>query len=127
MLDGNGNVSEGTGENIFMVCDGRISTPAIASNILKGITRDTVINLIRDQSLGFSERSIVRGELYTCEEAFFTGTAAEVVPILSIDRKLVGKGEPGAITVELQKEYAKVVRGENPKYAEYLTPVYASS
>jgi branched-chain amino acid aminotransferase len=127
MLDSNGNVSEGTGENIFTVSDGQISTPTMASNILKGITRDTVINLIRDQGLSFSERSIVRGELYTCEEAFFTGTAAEVAPILSIDHKLVGKGHPGAITLQLQKEYVKLVRGENPKYMEYLTPVYATN
>ena len=127
MLDSNGNVSEGTGENIFTVYDGQISTPTMASNILKGITRDTVINLIRDLGLGFSERSIVRGELYTFEEAFFTGTAVEVAPILSIDRKQVGKGHPGPITMQLQKEYVKLVRGENRKYTEYLTSVYATN
>lgn len=126
-LDNNGNVSEGTGENIFIVRDGRISTPTIASNILNGITRETVINLINDRNMGFSERSIARGELYTCQEAFFTGTAVEVVPILSIDRKPVGKGEPGPVTAELQREYAKLVTGANAKYLEYLTAVYAAS
>jgi branched-chain amino acid aminotransferase len=125
-LDSNGNVSEGTGENIFIVRDGRISTPTIASNILNGITRKTVINLIKDLNMGFNERSIARGELYTCDEAFFTGTAAEVAPIVSIDRRPVGKGEPGPVTVELQREYLKVVTGVNPKYSKYLTAVYAT-
>jgi len=126
-LDDSGNVSEGTGENIFIVRDGRISTPTIASNILNGITRQTVINLINDRNMSFSERSIARGELYTCEEAFFTGTAVEVAPILSIDRKPVGKGEPGPVTMELQIEYGKVVTGASAKYSEYLTAVYAAS
>lgn len=126
-LDNNGNVSEGTGENIFIIRDGRISTPTIASNILKGITRETIIDLINDRNMVFGERSIARGELYTCEEAFFTGTAAEVAPILSIDRKPVGKGEPGPVTMELQREYGKVVTGANVKYSKYLTAVYATS
>lgn len=125
-LDDDGYVCEGTGENIFIVRDGRISTPTIASNILKGITRETIISLIKDQNMDFSERSIARGELYTCEEAFFTGTAAEVAPILSIDRKPIGKSEPGPRTMELQREYAKLVTGMNAKYKEYLTPVYAT-
>lgn len=127
LLDNNGNVCEGTGENIFMVRDGQISTPTTTSNILRGITRETVISLIKDRNMDFNERSISRGELYTCEEAFFTGTAAEVVPILSVDRKAVGKGEPGPITMELQREYSKVVTGANAKYAKYLTSVYATS
>lgn len=125
-LDDDGYVCEGTGENIFIVRDGRISTPTIASNILKGITRETIISLIKDRNMDFSERSIARGELYTCEEAFFTGTAAEVAPILSIDRKPIGKSEPGPRTMELQREYAKLVTGMNAKYKEYLTAVYAT-
>jgi branched-chain amino acid aminotransferase len=126
LLDGNGNVSEGTGENIFIVSDGLIATPTIASNILKGITRDTAIRLINDLGLAFTERSIVRGELYTCDEAFFTGTAAEVEPILSIDRKQVGPGKPGGVTTRLQEEYEKVVLGRNSKYSKYLTSVYGT-
>ncbi len=94
-LDANGNVSEGTGENIFLVKDGQISTPTFASDILNGITRQTIISLIHDLSMRLEERSVRRAELYTCDEAFFTGTAAEVAPILSIDRKLVGNGKEG--------------------------------
>lgn len=123
-LDNNGNVSEGTGENVFIVKRGQILTPTIASHVLNGITRETIINLINDRSMNFSERTIVRGELYTCDEAFFTGTAAEVSPILSIDRKQIGNGKPGPITMELQREYDRVVTGANTKYSEYLTSVY---
>jgi branched-chain amino acid aminotransferase len=123
LLDNNGNVSEGTGENIFIVRGGRVSTPTIASNILNGITRDTIINLINDQKMSLTERTIARGEVYTCDEAFFTGTAAEVAAILSIDRRVVGDGRPGPVTKELQVEYEKVVMGKNPKYSDYLTTV----
>lgn len=123
-LDSDGNVSEGTGENIFIVKDGLISTPTSASDILKGITRQTVISLIHDLGLAFEERSIRRAELYTCDEAFFTGTAAEVAPILSIDRKPVGNGKQGQITVRLRDEYERVVTGTNQKYRNYLTGVY---
>jgi branched-chain amino acid aminotransferase len=126
-LDNYGNVSEGTGENVFIVKDGRIATPPIASNILNGITRDTVMKIIEDRGISFSERSIARGELYTCDEAFFTGTAAEVAPILSIDRKKVGTGTPGDLTVQLREEYGKIVTGANPKYSRFLTPVYEGS
>lgn len=123
-LDGNGDVSEGTGENIFLVKDGVISTPTSASDILNGITRQTVINLIKDNDLPFVERTIQRAELYTCDEAFFTGTAAEIAPILSIDRKPVGTGRLGPTTLRLAKEYEHVVTGHNEKYLKYLTPVY---
>jgi branched-chain amino acid aminotransferase len=123
-LDDDGRVSEGTGENIFIVKDGFISTPPIASNILKGITREAVINLIRDSAMTIAERVVARSELYTCDEAFFTGTAAEVAPILSIDRRLIGVGKPGDVTVRLQKEFERLVTGANPKYLEYLTPAY---
>jgi branched-chain amino acid aminotransferase len=125
-LDDNGNVSEGTGENIFIVRDGLISTPTSASDILNGITRETVISLIKDYDMPLVERSIVRAELYTCQEAFFTGTAAEVAPILSIDRKSVGTGKPGRITLQLREEYERVVTGANEKYVKYLTAVYGN-
>jgi branched-chain amino acid aminotransferase len=126
-LDSNGDVSEGTGENIFIVRDGVISTPTSASDILNGITRQTVINLIKDNEMPLVERPLARAELYTCEEAFFTGTAAEVAPILSIDRKPVGTGRPGQTTLKLSKEFERVVTGINQKYLNYLTPVYGSS
>ena len=125
-LDVNGNVSEGTGENIFIVKDGLISTPTAASDILNGITRQTVINLIHDFAIPFAERSIRRAELYTCDEAFFTGTAAEVAPILSIDRKPVGNGKQGQITIRLRDEYERIVTGTGEKYHEYLTSVYGN-
>ena len=123
-LDSNGNVSEGTGENLFIVKNGLISTPGAASNILNGITRETVINLIKDNQMAFTERPIARAELYTCDEAFFTGTAAEVAPILTIDRKKIGNARPGPISLRLAKEYERVVTGVNEKYRKYLTPVY---
>ena len=97
-LDANGNVSEGTGENIFIVKDGLISTPTFASDILNGITRRTIISLIHDLNMPLEERTVRRAELYTCDEAFFTGTAAEVAPIISIDRKKVGNGKEGQVT-----------------------------
>jgi branched-chain amino acid aminotransferase len=126
-LDSNGNVSEGTGENIFIVKDGLISTPGAASDILHGITRKTVITLIKDNEMPFIERTLARAELYTCDEAFFTGTAAEVAPILTIDRKKIGNGKPGQISLRLADEYVRVVTGSNEKYHKYLTPVYGLS
>jgi branched-chain amino acid aminotransferase len=125
-LDGNGNVSEGTGENIFIVKDGLVSTPTSASDILIGITRQTVIGLIHDLGMSFVERSIRRAELYTCDEAFFTGTAAEVAPIIGIDRKPVGSGKPGEITIRLRNEFERVVTGASEKYRKYLTGVYGT-
>jgi branched-chain amino acid aminotransferase len=123
-LDANGAVSEGTGENIFIVKDGCIFTPDIGSNILRGITRETIIDMINDFAMNFKERVITRSELYTCDEAFFTGTAAEVAPILSIDRKPIGGRRPGEVTLRLQKEFERLVTGYNPKYLGYLTPIY---
>ncbi len=124
MLDNNGNVSEGTGENIFIVQNGQLSTPTMGSNILNGITRETIISLLHDLSIPLTERTIARGELYTCDEAFFTGTAAEVAPILSVDRRRLGNGQPGPMTLRLQREYERLVGGGNPKYLQYLTSVY---
>ena len=123
-LDSNGNVSEGTGENLFIVKNGLISTPGAASDILYGITRSTVINLIKDNQMTLVERPIARAELYTADEAFFTGTAAEVAPILTIDRKKIANARPGPISLRLADEYGRVVTGANEKYHNYLTPVY---
>jgi len=125
-LDVDGNVSEGTGENIFLCKNGVISTPTFASDILNGITRQTVISLIHDLGMPLVERTIRRAELYTCDEAFFTGTAAEVAPIIAIDRKVVGNGRQGEVTVRLRDQYERIVTGLNEKYRSYLTSVYGT-
>jgi branched-chain amino acid aminotransferase len=120
-----GRVSEGSGENIFLVIDGKLVTPGIYENILIGITRNTVIELAKKE-LGIEtiERPIERTELYTAQEAFFTGTAAHISPIAEIDHRLVGDGEIGPITKELQSLYFGVIEGKNPKYMHWCTPVY---
>jgi len=125
MLDPAGYVSEGSGENIFLVINGKLVTPAIYNSILMGITRDTVIKLAQNE-LGIEtiERSIARCELYTADECFFSGTAAHITPIAEIDRRKVGNGEIGEITGKLQKIYFDIIRGNNPKYLEWCTSVY---
>jgi len=125
MLTPDGHVSEGSGENIFLVIDGTLVTPAIYNNILVGITRDTVIKLAKNE-LGIEtiERPIDRSELYTAEECFLTGTAAHVTPVAEIDHRKIGNGEIGEITGKLQKIYSDVIRGNNPKYLNWCTPVY---
>ncbi|MFH1032712.1 MAG: branched-chain amino acid transaminase [Chloroflexota bacterium] len=125
MLSGDGHVSEGSGENIFLVVDGKLVTPPVYSSILIGITRNTVIELARKE-LGIEtvERLIDRSELYTAQECFLTGTAAHVTPIGEIDHRPVGNGEIGEITGKLQKIYADVIKGNNPKYLKWCTPVY---
>jgi branched-chain amino acid aminotransferase len=128
MLTHDGHVSEGSGENIFMITGDKLITPPSSDNILLGITRDTVMQLARNE-LGIEtiERSIDRSELYTCDEAFFTGTAAHVSPIIEVDERPVGNGKAGKITKELQKIYFKVIQGKNPKYMDWCTPVYTES
>jgi len=125
MLSPDGHVSEGSGENIFLVIDGRLVTPAAYSSILMGITRDTVIKLARNElGLEVIERLIDRSELYTAQECFMTGTAAHLTPIAEIDHRKVGDGEIGPITARLQKLYSDVIRGRNAKYIDWCTPVY---
>lgn len=119
LLDTEGYVSEGSGENIFMVVNGVIKTPPLTS-ILSGITRDSVITLARDLGYEVRESRFTRDELYTADEAFFTGTAAEITPIRELDRRIVGEGKAGPVAKTLQKEFFKVVKGENPKYASWL-------
>lgn len=120
MLDTAGYVSEGSGENVFLVRKGVIKTPPLTS-ILAGITRETVIELA--QSLGYQvvEERFTRDEMYSADEAFFTGTAAELTPIREVDRRRIGKGEAGPVALKLQKEYFKAVTGANPDYTKYLT------
>jgi branched-chain amino acid aminotransferase len=125
MLTPDGHVSEGSGENIFLVLDGRLVTPASSSNILLGITRDTVIKLARNE-LGIEtvERQVERSELYLADECFLTGTAAHITPVAEIDHRKIGDGEIGELTKKLQKLYFEVIRGNNSKYLDWCTPVY---
>jgi branched-chain amino acid aminotransferase len=125
MLTPDGYVAEGSGENIFLVLDGKLVTPASYDGILLGITRDTVIKLAQDE-LGIEtiERHVGRVELYTASECFLTGTAAHISPVAEIDRRQIASGEIGEITKKLQKLYSEVIRGNNPKYLDWCTPVY---
>ena len=120
MLDTAGYISEGSGENVFIVRKGVIKTPPLTS-ILAGITRETVIELARSLGYQVVEERFTRDEMYSADEAFFTGTAAELTPIREVDRRRIGKGEAGPVTLTLQKEYFKVVTGANPDYTKYLT------
>jgi len=126
MLTHEGHVSEGSGENIFLVSDGALVTPASSENILLGITRATVIQLARDE-LGVPtiERQIDRSELYGADECFMTGTAAEITPVVELDRRPIGGGKVGQLTARLQAIFFDVVKGKNAKYADWLSPVYA--
>ena len=128
MLSPDGHVSEGSGENIFLVVKGKLVTPACNSNILMGITRDTVIELARNE-LGIEtiERQIDRSEIYTAEECFLTGTAAHLTPIAEVDRRKIGDGEIGLITKKLQEIFFNVIVGNNPKYQSWCTPAYKKS
>ena len=125
MLTSDGYVAEGSGENLFLVIDGKLITPASYNDILMGITRRTVIKLAKNE-LGIEtiERTVDRHELYTADECFLTGTAANITPVVEIDRRKVGNGEIGEITSKLQEIYFSVIRGNNPKYLDWCTPVY---
>ena len=125
MLSPDGHVSEGSGENIFLVMDGKLVTPASYNNILMGITRSTVIELAQEElGIEIIERQIDRSELYTADECFLTGTAAHITPVAEIDQRQVGNGEVGKITKKLQVIYADVIKGNNRKYLKWCTPVY---
>ena len=125
MLAPDGHVAEGSGENIFLVINGKLVTPPGYTNALMGITRDTAIKLAQNE-LGVEtiERQIDRSELYTAEECFLTGTAAHITPISEIDHYNIGNGEIGEIAKKLQKIYSDVIRGNHPKYLDWCTPVY---
>ena len=128
LLTYDGHVSEGSGENIFLVLEGKLVTPPSSDNILMGITRDTVIQLARKElGIQTAERQVDRSELYTAEEAFFTGTAAHVSPILEVDERPVGTGEIGKLTKELQQLYFEVIKGKNAKYLDWCTPAYSKA
>jgi branched-chain amino acid aminotransferase len=123
LLNEDGHVSEAAGMNLFIVRDGRLITPSISGNLLEGITRDAVRTLARDEGLGVEERQVDRTELYVADEAFLVGTAAQVAPVGSIDRRQIGNGKSGPITARLRDLYGQVVRGQVPRYSDWLTRV----
>lgn len=122
-LDAAGYVSEGSGENIFVVRDGKLHTPPLGASVLPGITRDAVIQLAQKLNIPLVETLVPREMLYIADEVFFTGTAAELTPIRSIDRITIGAGKRGPITETLQKEFFAIVEGQKPDRHGWLTPV----
>jgi len=127
LLDASGFVSEGAGENIFVIKNGVIYTPDLSAGALNGITRNTVFHIAKDLGLEIVQKRITRDEVYIADEAFFTGTAAEVTPIRELDRIELGKagyvGSRGPVTEQIQTAFFDIVNGRNPKYAHWLTPV----
>jgi branched-chain amino acid aminotransferase len=117
LLDASGFVSEGAGENIFVIKDGVVYTPDLSAGALNGITRNTVLHICKDLGLELIQKRITRDELYISDEVFFTGTAAEVTPIREIDRIEIGSGTRGPITEKIQSAFFDIVNGRNPKYA----------
>jgi len=125
MLNEAGRVAEGSAMNLFLVRGGRLLTPDASQGILEGVTRDTVMILAREQmGIGTECRGVDRAELYVAEEMFLVGTAAQIAPVTKVDGRLVGDGKPGPITLALQKHYDRVVRGLDPQYRRWVTPVY---
>ena len=125
MLSHDGHVSEGSGENIFVIRKGKIFTPQFSDNILEGITRDIII-LLAEKELGLEiiERPIDRSELYVADEIFLCGTGAQISPVVNVDHRKIGNGKIGPISQKLQEIYFKAVKGQNPKYSNWLTPAY---
>jgi branched-chain amino acid aminotransferase len=122
MLDTDGYVAECSGENLFVVRDGKVKTPALSS-VLDGITRNTVLHLLRENNTPVVEERFSRDEAYLADEAFMTGTAAEVTPVREIDDRTIGSGTPGPVTQRLQARYHAIVRNELSDYGHWLTPV----
>ena len=124
LLDVDGFVAEGSGENLFMVKDGKIYEPELTSALI-GITRRSIIDLAEEMGYPVTARRITRDDLYIADEAFFTGTAAEVTPIREVDSRMIGSGKTGPITAKLQKAFFDIVNGRNDKYRDWLAPVAA--
>jgi len=120
ILDTSGYVAEGTGQNIFIVRDRVLMTPPLPS-VLEGITRRSIMEMARKEKLKVRETNFTRDEIYIADEAFFTGTAAEVTPIREVDGRIIGDGKPGPITRKLQKLFFKIVKGEEKAYKSWLT------
>ncbi len=124
LMDSSGHVVEGSGENIFIVKRGRLYTPPTYASILEGITRDTVLKLASDLKIEVVERPLTREDVYTADEVFLVGTAAEITPVVEVDYRPIGDGKPGPITTSLSETYGKIVRGAVEKYLHWITPVY---
>jgi len=124
LLDTEGYVAEGSGENVFIVRKGLIKTPPLMS-ILEGITRDTIVQIAAERGMRLVEERFTRDDLYIADEAFFTGTAAEITPIREVDNRIVGNGKPGSVTTELQSAFFDVVHGRDSRHGDWLTPVHA--
>lgn len=122
LLDVDGYVAEGPGENIFIIRNDKVYTPELTA-CLDGITRNTVIHIIKDMGLEFIEKRITRDEVYVADEVFFTGTAAEVTPIRELDHRPIGAGGCGPITAEIQKRYFNITQGRNEKYNHWCNLV----
>ena len=120
MLNTDGFVAEGSGENLFLVRDGVVHTPSLSSGVLEGLTRDAVITLLRDDGHEVIEREMTRTDLYYADEMFFTGTAAEVTPIREVDDRAVGDGRPGPVTKRAQEMFMDTVTGGNERHADWL-------
>jgi len=126
LLDTDGYVAEGSGENVFMVRKGMIKTPPLTS-ILEGITRDTVMQLASERGMRLVEERFTRDELYVADEAFFTGIAAEITPIREVDNRTIGAGKRGPVTTELQSAFFDIVHGRDSRHGHWLTPVHAKT
>jgi branched-chain amino acid aminotransferase len=124
LLDRNGYVSEASGENIFLVRNNNIYTPSIACSALEGITRDTAITIAKDLGYKVKERSISRTELYFADEIFLTGTAAEIVAVISIDDRTIGNGKEGSVTKSIREKYSEIVCANVKDFMSWLTPVW---
>ena len=123
LLDSAGFVSEGAGENVFLIKDGAIYTPDLSAGALNGITRNTVLHIAKDLGIEVVQKRITRDECYIADEMFFTGTAAEVTPIRELDRVQIGAGQRGPVTEKIQSAFFDIVNGRNPKYAHWLAKV----
>jgi branched-chain amino acid aminotransferase len=123
LLDPQGYVSEGSGENIFLLSKGRLKTPALSCSNLEGITRDSVFDIAKHLKIEIEEGFITRDELYIAEEVFLTGTAAEITPVREIDNRTIGNGKRGKITTNIQKMFFKIVQGKHTKFKKWLTEV----
>ncbi len=126
-LDANGYVSEGSGENLFVVRNGTLQTAPLGNSVLPGITRDSVLRIARELGIPLAEQGIPRELLYIADEVFLTGTAAEITAVRSVDKISVGKGTLGPITRSIQKEFYAIIRGEKPDRFQWLTPVPVGS
>jgi len=123
LLDPNGFVSEGSGENIFIYSKGKLHTPSLSCSNLDGITRDAILHICKELDIEVVERNITRDELYIAEEIFLSGTAAEITPVREVDSRTIGKGAKGPITDKIQQTFFEIARGSNSKFSKWLTPI----